>query len=201
LWPPAEGLLSRMWEATFGIPGAIRAAEHGSGLLLARTATRSTPDAGGDGTNGHKPLGEVQLPVVEAYLKSWTSTEAAPRIGLSRSAYVAPTRAEALSDAEPGMQRFARLLAQRTGVTSDLPVEELLAKQDMHIGSPEDVISSLRADPLLEKATDLILQVHPVDPAPEKTLRSIELIANEVAPALGWSRASQKEGRYDYARN
>jgi putative FMN-dependent luciferase-like monooxygenase len=188
LWPPAEGLTSRFWEATFGLPGAIRAAEHGSGLLLARTAMRSTPDAGGEDGRGQARLGDVQMPVVEAYLKNWTSSDSAPRIGLSRSVYVAPTRAEALVDAEPGLRRFARVLAERTGVSSDLPLEELLARTDIHIGSPDDVIASLRADPLFSVATDLIVQVHPVDPAPEKTLRSIELIAARVAPELGWQR-------------
>ena len=47
-------------------------------------------------------------------------------------------------------------------------------------------ITSLQADPLLSLATDLILQVHPVDPSHAKTLESLKLIATEVAPALGW---------------
>jgi len=55
------------------------------------------------------------------------------------------------------------------------------------------VIASLRADRLLATATDLILQVHPIDPPPDKTLRSLRLIATEVAPALGW-RAGQHDG-------
>ena len=41
LWPPGQQLLSRLWEATFNTHGAVRAAEHGSGLLLSRTAARS----------------------------------------------------------------------------------------------------------------------------------------------------------------
>jgi len=40
LFPPARPLLATVWEATFGVAGAVRAAEHGSGLLLARTAIR-----------------------------------------------------------------------------------------------------------------------------------------------------------------
>jgi hypothetical protein len=75
-----------------------------------------------------------------------------------------------------------------------MSVEELVARADVHIGSPDDVITSLRADPLLTRASDLILQVHPVDPAPDKTLRSLELIAHQVAPALGWRPAQQTDG-------
>jgi hypothetical protein len=38
----------------------------------------------------------------------------------------------------------------------------------------------------LAESTDVIIQVHPVDPPAEDVLESIELIATEVAPALGW---------------
>lgn len=172
-----------------GIASAIRAAEHGSGLLLARTAVRETPP-GGEALEARLPLGTAQTPLVDAYLEHWTSTEIAPRIGLSRSVYVAPTRAEALADADAGMRRFVQLVGQRRGLTDDMSVEELLARADVHIGSPEDVMASLQADRLLSIATDLIVQVHPVDPSHEKTLRSVKLIATEVAPALGW-RADQ----------
>ncbi len=187
LYPPGECLVASIWEATFGVDGAIRAAEHGSGLLLARTAPRPAAD---DETSAmQRPLGEVQAPLVDAYLAHWKSSEAAPRIGLSRSLYVAPTRAEAINDAEDGIRRYAALLSRRAGFRGDLTIEQLLARTDVHIGSPDDVIASLRSDRLLSAATDLILQVHPIDPSPEKTLRSLTLIATDVAPALGWHPA------------
>jgi putative FMN-dependent luciferase-like monooxygenase len=182
LFPPAERLASSIWEAAMSVSGAIRAAEHGNGLLLARTALRT---AGAD----RESLGQAQSPMVEAYLEHWTRAEAVPRIGLSRSVYVAPTRAEAVADAEPGLRRFAQLVAQREGLSGELTVPELIARTDIHLGSPADVIASLEADPLLAVATDLILQVHPVDPAHELTLRSLQLIARDVAPALGWRAA------------
>lgn len=194
LFPPAERLAARIWEATFGVEGAIRAAEHGSGLLLARTATRPLP-ADGTASDGQRPLGDVQAPLVEAYLAHWTSTEAAPRIGLSRSLYVAPTRAEAIADAAEGIRRHAQQVSRRTYLSGDLTVEQLLTRADVHIGSPEDVIATLGADRLLAAATDLILQVHPVDPSHDKTLRSLKLIATEVAPALGWRAAHHDQAR------
>jgi hypothetical protein len=40
--------------------------------------------------------------------------------------------------------------------------------------------------------TDLVFQVHSVDPPHEYILRSIELIANAVAPALGWQKPVAK---------
>jgi hypothetical protein len=87
------------------------------------------------------------------------------------------------------MRRHARRIAERTGRSLDIPLVDLFNLSDLHIGAPQDVIQSLHADPLLAIASDLVLQVHPVDPAPELTLRSLELIATEVAPALGWRPA------------
>lgn len=187
LFPAAPRLAGCLWEATFGVEGAIRAAQHGSGLLLARTASRAQPN--GDGPAAHRPLGELQAPLVEAYLAHWRAEHGRPRIGLSRSLYVAPTRAEALADAEPGIRRHARQIRQRSGLRGEPSAEELLRRADVHIGSPAEVIASLRADRLLPLATDLILQVHPVDPPHERALRSFALLAREVAPALGWRPA------------
>ncbi|WP_274911659.1 LLM class flavin-dependent oxidoreductase [Streptomyces sp. WZ-12] len=173
LFPPAPGLADRLWEATFGVPGAVRAAEHGSGLLLARTSVSPVP--GGRSAPPGTPLDEAQLPLVEAYLAHWKHPDSAPRIGLSRSVYVAPTRAGAWADAEAG---FARLAA-RTG-----PEAARGARNDSCVGTPDEVLAALRADRLLPLATDLIIQVHPVDPGPGRTLRSLHLFASEVAPGL-----------------
>ncbi|HZQ37029.1 MAG TPA: LLM class flavin-dependent oxidoreductase [Dehalococcoidia bacterium] len=190
LFPAAPRLAGCLWEATFGVEGAVRAAEHGSGLLLARTASRAAP--GVDGPAEHRPLGEVQAPLVEAYLAHWRPDNGRPRIGLSRSLYVAPTRAEAIADAAPGIRRHAEQIRQRSGLRGEPSVEDLLRRADVHIGSPADMIESLRQDQLLPQATDLILQVHPVDPPHEKTLRSFELLAHAVAPALGWRPAERE---------
>jgi hypothetical protein len=50
------------------------------------------------------------------------------------------------------------------------------------------VITSLRTDSVLARATDLTVQVHSIDPPHPFILRSIELVADKVAPALGWAR-------------
>lgn len=184
LFPAAPRLANCLWEATFGVEGAIRAAEHGSGLLLARTASRTA--ANGEAPAEHRPLGEVQAPLVEAYLAHWRAERGRPRVGLSRSLYVARTRAEAITDAEEGIRRHAQQIRQRSGLRGEPNAKDLLRRADVHIGSPADVIESLRADQLLPLATDLILQVHPVDPPHAQTLRSFEILAREVAPALGW---------------
>ncbi|MOA55403.1 hypothetical protein D3C78_1791900 [compost metagenome] len=54
------------------------------------------------------------------------------------------------------------------------------------MGTVDDVVASLRADTTLERVSDIVFQVHSIDPPQAQILRSIELIATEVAPALGW---------------
>ena len=63
---------------------------------------------------------------------------------------------------------------------------DMIAAFDLHVGTPDEVIASLRADSTLERVTDLVFQAHSIDPPHPFILRSIELIAEAVAPALGW---------------
>ncbi|MGY4666204.1 alkanesulfonate monooxygenase SsuD/methylene tetrahydromethanopterin reductase-like flavin-dependent oxidoreductase (luciferase family) [Ewingella americana] len=63
---------------------------------------------------------------------------------------------------------------------------------DAHIGSPDQVIASLKQDSALARVTDLSFQVHSIDPPHPYILRSIELLARHVAPELGWTRRTPK---------
>jgi hypothetical protein len=56
----------------------------------------------------------------------------------------------------------------------------------VHDGTPTEVLDGLAGDPTVCAATDLIVQAHPVDPPAGEVLEPIELIAGDVAPALGW---------------
>lgn len=64
----------------------------------------------------------------------------------------------------------------------------------MHVGTPDDVIASLRSDSTLDRVTDLVFQVHSVDPPHAHILRSIELTAKIVAPALRGEEAKAVTG-------
>ena len=79
-------------------------------------------------------------------------------------------------------------LAATGNLSSGNLVGDLIQAFDVHIGTPEEVIASLQADSTLERATDLTMQVHSIDPPHPFILRSIELMAEAVAPALGWVR-------------
>ena len=181
LYPTSAQLLDRIWQASFSVSGGARAGLAGDGLMLSRTQPRPA-DA------PHATLADLQLPIIEAYLAALPAGRA-PRIAGSRSVFVADDRALARRLAEEGLRRSLARQPQ-AGSGPEVSLDELIARQDVHVGTPSDVIASLRADRTLSHVTDLVCQVHSVDPPHRHILRSIELIATEVAPALGWAGAA-----------
>lgn len=172
--PAAPRLGGRLWQATFSVDGARRAGEQGDGLLLSRTQPRDMDQ------NLHK----VQVPMVEAYLDALPAG-VEPRVLASRTAVVVDDArlAETWAVAEPGIRRLTRTFLKRN---AEGDVLDLARATDTHLGTVDDVVASLAADRTLALATDVAFQVHSVDPAHEVTLRSIELLATEVAPHLGF---------------
>ena len=178
LYPAAPQLLDRIWQATFSVAGGARAGRAGDGLMLSRTQPRPSEAPGAS-------LYEIQNPIVDAYLAALPAGRS-PRILASRTLYVADDRGEALRFAEIGLRRIVDGFIAAGHRVPGHSVEELIAAFDVHIGTPEEAIASLSADRTLDRVTDLVFQVHSVDPTHPYILRSIELIADRVAPALGW---------------
>ena len=179
VYPANPGLANRLWQATFSVEGGARAGAAGDGLLLSRTQPRAkeSPDA---------TLADIQNPIVDAYLQALPPSQE-PRILASRSVFVADDRRDAWRFADAGLGRMrARLPGM--GLAADLPLADLLRVFDTHIGTPAEVVTSLEADSTLLRATDVAVQVHSVDPPHDFILRSVELMATVVAPALGWAR-------------
>ncbi|MGE0800385.1 MAG: putative FMN-dependent luciferase-like monooxygenase [Lautropia sp.] len=188
LYPPAPDLLGRIWIATFSAAGARRAGWHGDGLMLSRTQPR-------DPALAASPLAALQIPLIDAYLAALPS-DAAPRILASRTVFVADDRGEALRHAEAGLRRaVGRSPSFGAAIDPTADLADLLAATDSHIGTADEVIRSLQSDRTLDRVTDLVVQVHPIDPPHRDVLRSIELVATRVAPALGWSRDIRIDGK------
>jgi len=188
LYPAAPQLLDRIWQATFSVGGGIRAGKAGDGLMLSRTQPR-------DKQAPRASLADLQLPIVDAYLKALPAGRA-PRILGSRTLFVADDRNEALRFADIGLRRTIDHFAAAGFAIGGGSLPELIAAFDVHVGAPDDVIASLSADRTLERVTDLVFQVHSIDPPHPHILRSIELIAEKVAPALGWRGPSaERRGR------
>lgn len=187
LYPAAPYLNDRIWQATFSTWGGIRAGKAGDGLMLSRTQPRPK-DA------PHATLAEIQHPIIDVYLES-LPVGSVPRIMASRSLFVADRREDALRFAEIGLRRVAKDFAAKGHLIPGDTLADLISALDTHVGTPEDVIESLSRDTTLPRVTDLVFQVHSVDPPHEHILRSIELIASEVAPALGWQAPHVKPER------
>lgn len=178
LYPVAPDLDGRVWQATFSVGGGIRAGKAGDGLMLSRTQPRPK-DA------PQTTLSDLQHPIIDAYLAALPEGRE-PRIVASRSLFVADSREEALRLAEKGLRRVVADFAAKGHLIPSDSLADIIAALDTHVGTPEDVLESLSRDTTLPRVTDLVFQVHSVDPPHEDILRSIELIASDVAPALGW---------------
>lgn len=178
LYPGAGDLGDRVWQATFSVEGGRLAGADGDGLMLSRTQPRpkDRPEA---------TLPEIQHPIVDAYLAALPAGRL-PRILASRSLFVADDRREALRFAEIGLTRVADRFAANGHRLPGRTLADLIQAFDVHVGTPEDVIDSLARDGILPRASDVVFQVHSVDPPHAHILRSIELTAAIVAPAFGW---------------
>ena len=180
LYPARPELCDQIWQATFSVGGGTRAGRAGDGLLLSRTQPRST-DA------PRASLAEIQHPIIDAYLNALPPGRE-PRIMASRSAFVADRRDEALRLADTGLRRACDHFVAAGHASPGDGLADMIAAFDVHIGTPDDVVASLKADSTLVRATDLVFQAHSVDPPHRYILRSIELIAEAVAPQLGWTK-------------
>lgn len=190
--PPAGDFTERVWQGVFSRHGAQYAAESGSNLLLNRAAY------GYD-----EPTDEVQRPWADAYLSAWREPRA-PRIGLSRFVFPAKDRRTALAQIGDDVHRaarrfgeqsseFALQVGRRGGFPPDLDVAEALRQFHSFYGHPDEIVAALRQERVLPVATDLITQFNPAVPDQDAAVDALELIATEIAPALGWTPAAQPE--------
>ena len=180
MYPVNASLADRVWQATFTVEGARRAGAAGDGLMLSRTQPRpaGAPDLS---------LSEIQNPMIDAYLEALPAGRE-PRILASRTVFAADDSREARRLAEIGLGRHRARLSRLGRATGDGSLDAMIAGMDAHLGTPEHVIASLKTDSTLARATDLAVQVHSIDPPHPFILRSIELVAEVIAPALGFGR-------------
>lgn len=181
--PEGRGLDSRIWQATFSANGAVRAAQAGDGLMLSRVQPGPVEKAA--------DLNVSQAPIVDAYLEN-LAEGATPRILASRTLVVVDEehRDDVVAGARPRLHQLAvKTYGLSEGEAAELSDAELLRITNSSFGTPEEVVEQLRGDSVIARSTDVSFQAHSIDPGHELTLRSLELIATEVAPALGWQTA------------
>lgn len=180
--PVAEGLHDRIWQATFSANGATRAAHAGDGLMLSRIQP---------GSEVGELVGDLQMPIIATY-RHELAEGAEPRILASRTAVVVDeaNRDAALQHLRTRVAALAERSLYRDGepiAATDLNDTDLLRYTGTYFGTVEEVIEQLAEDKAAHAATEVSFQVHSLDPGHGITMRSIELLGTEVAPALGWN--------------
>jgi alkanesulfonate monooxygenase SsuD/methylene tetrahydromethanopterin reductase-like flavin-dependent oxidoreductase (luciferase family) len=172
--PLAEDFTDRVWQAVFSAQGAAYAAGAGANLLLNRATygyTENTDD--------------IQRGWADAFLAAWNQPRA-PRIGISRFVFPAADRRTALAQISSGVARAAQNFVDRGTFPADQPLDEYLRRFHAFYGHPDEIVAAFQQEKVLPVATDLITQFNPGIPDFDAAVRALELIATEVAPALGW---------------
>jgi alkanesulfonate monooxygenase SsuD/methylene tetrahydromethanopterin reductase-like flavin-dependent oxidoreductase (luciferase family) len=172
--PPVADFTDRIWQGIFSKAGAEYAAAGGSNLLLNRAAY------GYD-----EPTDQVQRPWADAYLAAWEQPRT-PRIGLSRFIFPAADKRAALGQIGADVQRAAQRFGAAGGFPPNVGVEEALRRFHAFYGHPDQIVAELEREQVLPVATDLIAQFNPAVPDHDAAVRALELIATQIAPALGW---------------
>lgn len=177
LRPAVRDVTGRIWQGVFSAGGAAHAARAGSGLLLNRA------------TYGYdEPTDVVQRPWAQAYLDTWSQPHP-PRVGLSRLIFPAADRATAVAELREGALAAAADFVRQGRFPAGLDEAGYLARLHAFYGHPDEIVAALRQEQVLPLATDLLCQFNPGVPSHDAALRALELIATEVAPALGWTRS------------
>src|ERR1700751_2362807 len=171
LYPRRPQLCERIWQATFSVSGGARAGKAGDGLLLSRTQPRAQD-------NPRATLPEIQDPIIDAYLDELPSG-CEPRIMASRSVFAAEDRETALRLAGIGLRRALPQFMKGGHLPPGETTAEMIKGFETPVGTPDDGNASLRSESTLDRITDLVFQVHSVDPPHPYVLRSIELIADK----------------------
>jgi alkanesulfonate monooxygenase SsuD/methylene tetrahydromethanopterin reductase-like flavin-dependent oxidoreductase (luciferase family) len=175
--PPAGDFTDRIWQGVFSAPGAVYAAKGDSNLLLNRAAF------GYD-----EPTDAIQRPWADEFLGAWDAARV-PRIGLSRFIYPAKDRRTARQAIAPDVNAAAERFSRNGRFPAAIDEEEALRRFHCFYGHPDEIVAALQQEQVLPVATDLITQFNPVILDLDDAIRGLELIATEVAPALGWTPA------------
>ena len=174
LEPPALGLADRLWEAPLTRERVEAAARRGSGVLL-----------------GIGPGRSVQLDLAHAYRDAAEQVGVHPRIAVVHSAFFGPSAESVVGELSPGLRSGSLDYYVEAGwVGRDAPPGDLLTAMNVHHGTPADVAASLRDQPVLDFATDLVLAVQSRSTSIARAVRALETIATEVRPALDARRAT-----------
>jgi alkanesulfonate monooxygenase SsuD/methylene tetrahydromethanopterin reductase-like flavin-dependent oxidoreductase (luciferase family) len=171
LYPPAQDLLDRLWQATGDRATAAAAGASGDGLLLFRT----TPEG---------VAGDVQSRLIDSYLSSFDRAHGDPRIGVSRSVLIGSSRRDAISIAAADLEARESEHPLLPKGKDDASIEEYLVEHDIAYGSVDDVVESLNHDAAVARSTNYLFSFPFVPTGSPAYREDLGLLATEIYPRL-----------------
>ena len=177
--PHAPGLADRILYGAGTVSSAVRAGEQGMHLQV---STLNTEETG-------LPFAEQQAVQIRAYREAFRAVHPERTSRVTAGRIVLPL----LDDADERAHRpfidgyLARMNDDGTPRTADRSIIAAPMRfSPLHLGSPEEIVASLAADPALAEADSLTLTL-PAVGGVESHRRILRSVAERIAPQLGWA--------------
>jgi alkanesulfonate monooxygenase SsuD/methylene tetrahydromethanopterin reductase-like flavin-dependent oxidoreductase (luciferase family) len=163
--PASPRLLERIWESPSTPERAVALATTGRGLLA-----------------GIGP-GDVQRSLADAYLAAGGTRVAAFRGGFPALDHGGDRESQA-AVLWPDVRGFAQGPLSQQFLGDNPGPHQVLTALNVHYGSAEQVVESIRADPLLGVAHDFVFAVQAASTSIEAATRTLEELAADIIPHL-----------------
>jgi alkanesulfonate monooxygenase SsuD/methylene tetrahydromethanopterin reductase-like flavin-dependent oxidoreductase (luciferase family) len=172
LLPRATGLNHRVWEATSRVE---LVAERGHGLITA--------------PNPHLPP-EAGVELVNRYRNAWTGDNGTPPRVARVQALLPSPDAGTLRDIQAYVQRQQSIGVYQGPIDDD--INATLERLGILHGPVAQIIEQLQQGPALTANDQLVLQVQTASTPLRDAIRALEIIREQIAPALGWQPTLSK---------
>jgi len=173
--PLSPGLADRIWEATLTEQSGFDTGDRGHGVLIGSTQTVPA-----------EVTARAYYRGLERYTREHGSRP--PRAGIATLIYPAKDKQTALREARAGIEE--KYEWGRAFLPPATTLAEKAASICLHYGTAEQITESIAAQPWFGYATQLMVQTELFYASYAHRADALELFTSEVAPALGWARAS-----------
>ena len=172
--PPAHGLAQRTWEATSRVE---QVALRGNGLIVA--------------PNPNLPAA-ANTDLIERYRNAWSHGNQRSRVALVRAVFPGADAHDPASTLNRDIHAYIRGKQSSGSYDSDAADDFAAALERLDIlhGSSAGIVSRLSQGSRLGAGDHLVVQVQTSSTRLDEAIRHLELIAHEIAPALGWKPAA-----------
>lgn len=176
LQPQAPGLGARLWEATSRVE---MVAARGNGLIMA--------------PNPHSPA-HAGVELAQRYRAAWTGDSASPpRIAQVQGVFPLAHSDALREDIHTYLRRQHSIGVYQGPLDGDF--NETLQRLGVLHGSAQLISEGLKAGPRLGEHDHLIVQVQTASTPLAEAIRALQVIAEDVAPALGWRPAATRSSK------